>query len=183
MEVLDAGKSNDRNHDYWAARTSATEILTVANIDLMTLDYWVAVVEGITHPAMLAEMRPGRVLVQEESQDDCGAVKVYVAYDPSTNPKYSTEIIENERISLDTWQGNWGANYGRAVPSPDEDHNPGHHRQRGATFLEAAMRCYLAKNVGAIFYALPGAKTLPYIESIERKRRKKEKDGSSDIPA
>ncbi len=183
MEVLDAGKANDRSHEYWSAREAATDILTVAKIDLLTLDYWVAVVEGVTHPATLGEMRAGRVMVREESQDEHGTLMVYVAYDPSTHPKYSTEIIENERISLDTWQGNWGADYGRAVSSPDEDHNPGHHRQRGETFLEAAMRCYLARNVGAIFYALPGAKTLPYIESIERKRRKKEKDGSSEVPA
>jgi hypothetical protein len=180
MEVLDAGKSNDRAHAYWAARASATEILTVADIDLRTLDYWVAVVEGITHPPHLREMAPGFVMVPEESYDEDGPIMCRVAYDPSSNAKYSAAIIEEEKIGLDTWQGNWGANYGRPVESPDEDHNPGHHRQRGATFLEAAMRCYVAKNVGAVFYAFPEGKHLPYIESIERKRRNKEKNGNSD---
>jgi hypothetical protein len=176
LEVLDAGKTSDRNHDYWSARTTATEILTVADIDLRTLDYWVAVVEGIRHPKHLREMAPGFVMVPEESYDEDGPVTVQMAYNPSQNAKYSADIIEEEKIGLDTWQGNWGANYGRAVESPDEDHNPGHHRQRGATFLEAAMRCYLAKSVGAVFYAFPDGKNLPFIESVERKRRKKVKD-------
>jgi hypothetical protein len=176
MEVLDAGKANDKNHAYWAARASATEILKVADIDLRTLDYWVAVVEGITHPKHLREMAPGFVMVPEESCDEEGPITILVGYNPSSNAKYSADIIENEQISLDTWQGNWGANYGRAVESPDEDHNPGHHRQRGATFLEAAMRCYVAKSVGAVFYAFPDGKHLPYIESIERKRRAKVKN-------
>lgn len=176
MEVLDAGKANDRNHAYWAARVGATGILAVADIDKRTLDYWVAVVQGIRHPKTLREMAPGCTLVQEESFDEDGPINIWVAYDPSSNAKYSADIIEEEKIGLDTWQGNWGANYGRAVESPDDDHNPGHHRQRGATFLEAAMRCYLAKSVGAVFYTFPEGKHLPYIESIERKRRAKVKN-------
>lgn len=176
MEVLDAGKASDRAHAYWAARASATEILTVADIDLRTLDYWVAVVEGIRHPKHIREMAPGFVMVPEMSCDEDGPITILVAYNPSQNAKYSADIIEDQKIGLDTWQGNWGANYGRAVESPDEDRNPGHHRQRGATFLEAAMRCYLAKSVGAMFYAFTDGKHLPFIESIERKRRKKVKD-------
>jgi hypothetical protein len=176
MEVLDAGKANDRNHAYWAARVGATGILSVADIDKRTLDYWVAVVQGIRHPKSLREMAPGFTMVQEESFDEDGPINIWVAYDPSSNAKYSADIIEEEKIGLDTWQGNWSANYGRAVESPDDDHNPGHHRQRGATFLEAAMRCYLAKSVGAVFYTFPEGKHLPYIESIERKRRAKVKN-------
>jgi hypothetical protein len=177
MEVIDAGKPNDRAHAYWSARESATEILAVADISRSTLDYWVAVVEGITHPPMLLDMEPGFTMVRQYSVDeDDNAISEWVPYMPSSEGEHSVEIIERERIGLDTWQGNWGANYGRAVESPDEDHNPGHHRQRGATFLEAAMRCYLAKSVGAVFYAFPDGKHLPFIESIERKRRKKVKD-------
>jgi hypothetical protein len=180
MDVLDAGKANDRNYAYWADRVTATEILEVAKVDVRTVDYWVAVIEGVKHPSHLGEMRVGCVLVPVTVEDDGGYLTRYVAYSPSSDPKYAAPIIADERISLDTWQGNWGANYGRPVDCPDEDHNPGHHRQRASTFLEAAMRCYLAKNVGAVFYVLPGAKTLPYIESIERKRRSKEKNGNSD---
>jgi hypothetical protein len=176
MKVLDAGKANDKNHDYWLARAAATEIVTVAKMDQRTIDYYVGVAEGVMHPPMLRKMEPGFTMVQEDSFDEDGPVRIWVAFQPSSDPKHGHDIIERERISLDTWQGKWGANYGLPVEGADEDHNPGHHRQNGETFLEAAMRCYVSRKFGSIFYVLPDGTTLPYLESTEKKRRAKEKN-------
>lgn len=67
----------------------------------------------------------------------------------STDWQWGGQIIERERISIDTWQGDWAAQYDTPVKHPaDEKRSPSHHRHRGPTPLVAAMRCYVRSRFG-----------------------------------
>jgi hypothetical protein len=126
------------------------EILSVETMDARTLDYYVARAENITHPKALRKMAPGFVMVRSDDtdEDDC---YYWVAYQPTLNWAVGGAIIEEEKIGLDTWQGNWAAQFSLPRYNPEEKFSPSHHRMRGDSALIAAMRTYVASKFGAYF--------------------------------
>lgn len=70
-------------------------------------------------------------------------------YSPSSYWSQGGPIIEREKIGLDTWQRVWAAQFTFPVKHPtNAKRDPSHHRMNGPTPLVAAMRCYVASQLG-----------------------------------
>lgn len=117
--------------------------MTVAELSGDKLDYWVAKAEGRKCKVDVVLIGPNRgkpacqVWVERTDMNSYG-----IEYSPSTNWLHGGPIIERTRISVGiSPYGTWSAFY--TDPNlPSNVHWPGN------TPLEAAMRCYVAKELG-----------------------------------
>jgi hypothetical protein len=143
------------------------------------LDYWVARAEGITHPPTLRDMEPGFVMTESSGSDEDGHFSCFVAYSPSTDWNIAGNIIHREKIGLDTWQGQWGAQFTYARPSAEDKFSPSHHRMLGDTPMVAAMRTYVSLKFGPYFDVDKNGNTT-VAERPERPKFKPLKQSSED---
>lgn len=103
-------------------------MIEVATLNGPLLDYWVARAEGY-----------GFLAWQNNRVWDHIFASQPIVYAPSVDPQHAVRIIERERITVGPVKGSdhWCA-FGK-----DETQ-----KQFGASFCEAAMRCYVASKFG-----------------------------------
>lgn len=155
-------------------------IVSVQELSPMELDYWVARAEGIDHPIAMRKMEPGFVMVPTEVSDgDSWKYTSYMAFSPTTNGAQGIAIIEREKIGLDTWQGDWGAQFSKPRYSPEEKFSPSHHRMRGPTALIAAMRTYVSSVYGPFFEVYEDG-SVKVVDRPERPKFKPAKKSNED---
>lgn len=155
------------------------ETLSVQHLEWYELDYWVARAEGIKHPPAMREMEPGFVMVPVIGSDDDGSYTTYAIYSPTSNWNQGGEILYREKIGLDTWQGDWAAQFAHPRDIPEEKFSPSHCRMRGDTPLIAAMRTYVAFKFGQYFTPTDDGGTT-VAERPERPKFKPLKQSSED---
>ena len=99
------------------------------------LNYWVAKAD---EKEVLIAGGTAQILHHVEQGAEC-----YQVYSPSTDWSQGGPIIEREKMQLDPF-----VKSGATVRMIRPDYQLQHIEQRGETYLEAAMRCYVASKFG-----------------------------------
>ena len=115
--------------------------MKVSELSGLQLALWVAKAENLTP---ITGQPPGFFYYQDQWGSDVSGW-----YDPTTDWCVGGPIVFRNKISWNTWHGDWGASFTFPVRHPtNPKRDPSHHWMKGPTPLIAAMRTYVSSVYG-----------------------------------